>query len=92
MPVLRVTKHNTAYAVFKMLLFLADLDFFRWLYLILVSIERINAAQTVKVRIGRGSFCPNFIIDPIPILWSGVLVLKDSGNLPNGIPICSCMK
>ena len=43
-----------------MLLFLADLDCFRWL-------------NTIKVRIGRGALWPNFIY-PIPISWNGVLV------------------
>ena len=42
---IHATPPHTFNAVFRMLLFLADLDFFRWLNPILASIERVNAAR-----------------------------------------------
>ena len=44
------------YAVFKKLIFFETFNIFRWPNPILVSIGLVNAARTVNVWIGRGSF------------------------------------
>ena len=64
----------SAYAVFKMLHFLAELNIFRWLNPILVSIARVKAVRTVYVWIGRDSFWPQYYYWPNSIPWNTALV------------------
>ena len=67
-----IIRSDLFYAVFKMLISLEIFNIFRWPNPVLVSIERVNAARTVNVWIGRGFFWPNFFIDPILVSWNEV--------------------